>query len=134
MSITEITEEINKKSNFSEISIEEIAPHGKWAFQVANSLGDKMKTHQLRKVFNELKRIEIQQKGKQKDEVFNEPKIYLIIPQLAYARARDLIGKDFYDLIKTIIGNSAKTTKLKKVEDYRRFIEFMTAIVAYHKK
>lgn len=95
-----------------------------------------MKPNQLRKVFHELKRMELEtrQKGKKdSSDPFENQRIYLLIPQLAYAKARELIQEDFYTLMKLIIGDS-KTTKVKSIADYRRFVEFMTAIVAYHKK
>ena len=92
-----------------------------------------MKTAQLRKVFHELKRIQTDQRGTNEADVFKDSKIYLLIPQLAYARARGLITENFYELIKVIIGDKL-TTKLKTVGDYHRFMDFMTAIVAYQKK
>ncbi len=94
-----------------------------------------MKVNQLRKVFSELKNIELvlKRQGKKDSDDFNDPRLSLLIPQLAYAKARKLIREDFYELMKVVIGDK-KTTKIKKVGDYRRFVEFMTAIVAYHKQ
>jgi len=133
MSVEQIINHIRAKANFSEIPIEDFAPDGTWASIVAEDLGKGMKTAQLRKVFHELKRIETQQRGIDDNIAFKDSKIYLLIPQLAYARARDLITRNFYDLIRVIIGDKS-TTKLKTVGDYHRFIDFMTAIVAYQKK
>lgn len=133
MNVREIISCISGKSNFSQIAIEEFAPDGMWASTIASGLREEMNTAQLRKVFHELKRVETQQRGIDDNTAFEDSKIYLLIPQLAYAKARRLITDEFYDLVKVIIGDKS-TTKLKTVGDYHRFIEFMTAIVAYQKK
>lgn len=133
--IEEIITNYLPSKTFSEIDVDLFAPDGKWASEIAKCLGKKMKINQLRKVFGEIKRIEVtlKRRGKKEDDPFEDPRIFLLIPQLAYAKARDLISKDFYELLKIIIGDS-KTTKIKTVGDYKRFVEFMTAIVAYHKQ
>lgn len=118
---------------FSTISVEAFAPDGKWAYHIAKFLGRDMKITQLRKVFNTLKQIEIDLKGKEKDDPFQNPKLYMLVPQLAYARARGLIEQDFYNLLRKVIGD-ANTTKIKTVGDFNRFVDFMTSIVAYHKQ
>ena len=130
-----ITKHLTSTKTFAEIDVDLFAPDGKWASQIAKYLGDKMKVNQLRKVFGELKNIELtlKRQGKKDSDEFNEPRLSLLIPQLAYARARKLIRKDFYELMKVVIGDK-KTTKIKTAGDYRRFVEFMTAIVAYHKQ
>jgi len=129
-----ITQHLISKT-FAEIDVDLFAPDGKWASQIAEYLGNKMKVNQLRKVFGELKNIELvlKRQGKKDSDKFDEPRLYLLVPQLAYAYARKLIRKDFYELMKVVIGDK-ETTKIKKVGDYRRFVDFMTAIVAYHKQ
>ena len=129
-----ITQHLTSKT-FAEIDVDLFAPDGKWASQIAKYLGKEMKVNQLRKVFSELKNIELvlKRQGKKDSDDFNDPRLSLLIPQLAYAKARKLIREDFYELMKVVIGDK-KTTKIKKVGDYRRFVEFMTAIVAYHKQ
>lgn len=132
--INEIIEHLKSKT-FAEIDVDLFAPDGKWASQIAKYLGNKMKVNQLRKVFGELKNIELALKRQRKKDLdkFDEPRLYLLIPQLAYAKARKLITEDFYKLMKVVIGDK-ETTKIKTAGDYRRFVEFMTAIVAYHKQ
>ncbi len=122
-----------QNKTFSQIEVEEFAPDGKWAFEIAKFLGKDMKITQLRKVFNTLKQIEVDLKGEDKNALFNNSKLYMLVPQLAYAKARGLIESDFYDLMRNIIGDQERT-KIKSVGDFLRFVEFMTAIVAYHKQ
>lgn len=93
-----------------------------------------MKTSQLRKVFSEIKRIELLIKGERDEAIFENSDLLLLLPQMAYAKARDLIQPDFYEIIKLIIGKGGNETKIKTVEDFRKFVELMTAIVAYHKQ
>lgn len=130
-----IITEINNITEFHRVEVKDFAPDGAWATQIAKHMGKETKMTQLRKVFNEIKGIEVSLKSKKaKDnDPFNEDRFLLLMPKLAFARARNLIHKDFYELMKTIIGNKNRT-KIKQVKDFRRFVEFLTAIVAYHKK
>ncbi len=129
----EIIEKINEEGSFSRIRVTEFAPPGKWAEKIAENLGDKMKTTQLRKVFTAIKQIDLRVKGKQDEEKFNDPSLFMLVPQLAYAKARGFIKPDFYELLKNIIGDG-QSGKIRTVGDFKRFSEFMTAIVAYHKQ
>lgn len=129
-----IYSEIKEKGKFYDYKIEFFAPHDKAADKIAKYLGDKMKTNQLRKVFSEIKRIEISTRGKGESDKFENPELLMLLPQIAYAKARKLIKKDFYEIIKLIIGKGINDTKIKTNGDFTRFVEFMTAIVAYHKQ
>ncbi|OQX02499.1 MAG: type III-A CRISPR-associated protein Csm2 [Desulfobacteraceae bacterium IS3] len=123
------------KNNFSQVKVEDFAPDGKWACQIAEYLvkGKKTKINQLRKIFTELKKIQLSVKRKQTFSDDDKSKLYLLMPLLAFANARELIDNNFYKLMKVIIGD-ANSTKIRTKEDYERFVQFMTAIVAYHKK
>lgn len=127
-----IIQSIRQKGSFKEISVMEFAPADRWADTIARSLGEKMKTTQLRKVFTTIKLIEQRVKIRKKESPLDEPMLYMLMPHLAYAKARKLINDDFYNLIKEILGDG-QSGKLKTAEDFLRFSEFMTAIVAYHK-
>lgn len=128
--VKEITEEIRRKESFKDVKVEDFAKAGGWADVIAKKLGSEMKTNQLRKVFNAIKLMDQKAKGRSDEEEFNEPDLYMLMPQLAYAKARKLIDDDFYTLIKTVINEK----KIKDVSDFRRFTQFMTAIIAYHKQ
>lgn len=119
--------------NFRDVQIIEFAPPGKWAHSIAQKLDKEMKITQLRKIFTTIKSLEMKVKGKNQNEIFSEQEFYMLIPHLAYAKGRKLIPADFYDLMKAIIGDG-KYGKIKTVEDFRRFVDFMTAIIAYHKE
>ena len=131
----QIIEMIGKAGSFKDIEISQFAPADAWADRIAKELGSKMKATQLRKVFSTIKSLEQRVKAKNEKYDFNEPDLLLLIPNLAYAKARKppLITDDFYKLMKAIIGDG-RSGKIKKNEDYLVFTKFMTAIVAFHKQ
>lgn len=129
----DIIDTIKARNSFGDINVTEFAPPGKWADVIAkNHLGKEMKTTQLRKVFTAIKQMDLKVRGKSDEAPFDDNALFMLVPQLAYAKAREFINKDFYELMKTIIGDG-QSGKIKKVKDFKRFSEFMTAIVAYHK-
>lgn len=119
---------------FKDVLIAEFAPPKKWAEEIATK-NKKMKTTQLRKVFTTIKALELKVKSRKTDEKFNEPELYMLIPHLAYAKGRKVIPPDsgFYEMMKAIIGDGTNS-KIKTVGDFKQFVNFMTAIVAYHKE
>lgn len=127
--VKDITDQIKQKESFKDVKVEDFAKADGWADIIAKELGGKMKTNQLRKVFNAIKLMDQKVKGKKEEELFNDPDLYMLMPQLAYAKARKLIDDGFYELVKAVINE-----KIKDVGDFKRFTQFMTAIVAYHKQ
>lgn len=131
--ISEITQKIKKAKKLSEILKPKFfAPPGGWADQIVQGLKQgrttKLKTSQLRKIFAEVKDIcEKRVKGMSEDNT----ELYLLYPKLAYAQGRDLMPKNFYQLLVACLD------KLKEdadKEDFKVFGQFMTAIVAYNKQ
>ena len=51
------------------------------------------------------------------------------MPQIAYAKGRNLITWPFYNLMKECINPK----KIRDKEDYKSFVSFYTAVVAYSK-
>lgn len=141
--IDKITQEIKRARKLSEILKPKVfAPPGGWAFiitkQIKEQAGKKdpktkkkfpqLKTSQLRKVFAEVKDIcEKRIKGISQ----NETELYLLYPKLAYAQGRDLMPRNFYELIVACLD---KLKENADKEDFEMFKEFMTAIVAYNKQ
>ncbi len=130
-----IISKIEEANSLKEIfKPEEYALPRGWAETVSKVLikGNKkegMNNNQLRKIFTQLKGIETQLK--QNEEKFDKYKnnIFLIMPQVAYAFGRNVITKEFYNLMKACI----KPNKIKAPKDYYCFVSFFTAIVAYFK-
>lgn len=115
---------------------EQFAEPGKLADQLAKAYirdrSAELKPTQLRKVFHALKEKERKLKAKKdSEELGSEDKsdLYLVAPELAYARGRGLIPQDFYELMRVCLSSE----KLQTVLDFRRLIQFITAILGYHK-
>lgn len=131
-----IIEELEKKGSFSELlRIEDFAEEEKVADQLAREFRKSLKPTQLRRIFHAIKEVERNLKEVKKDDdkkeltSQNRSRIFRLLPELAYARGRLLIPQKFYRLMRISLG----TEKLKTVKDLRVFIEFLTAILAYHK-
>lgn len=127
--IEEIKHKIKNANSLREVlKPEDFAKPDGWADKIAKGVQNKLKTNQLRKIFAEAKEIcDMKIKNPESDST----KIYLLYPKLAYAKGRDLIPRDFYDLIKVCLD---KLVKSKDKEDFKMFKEFLTAIVAYNKE
>ncbi|NPA52089.1 MAG: type III-A CRISPR-associated protein Csm2 [Aquificae bacterium] len=131
--IEEFTQKIERASSLSEVLLpKEFAPFETgWAFKIVKQLKEQhkddkrkypeFKTTQLRKIFTEIKEI-CQRKDKER--------LYLLYPKLAYSKGRKLIPDNFYKLIVACL-DKLKTSNNE--EDFERFEEFITAIVAYNK-
>lgn len=131
-----IIEELEKKGSFSELlRIEDFAEEKKVADQLAREFRKSLKPTQLRRIFHAIKEVERNLKEVTKDDdkkeltSQNRSRIFRLLPELAYARGRLLIPQKFYRLMRISLG----TEKLKTVKDLRVFIEFLTAMLAYHK-
>ena len=114
------------------ITPEDFADQGQVADDIAIELKDKMKPTQLRKFFHAIKEKERKVKGdKDNDDIPSaiNTELRLLIPELAYAKGRKLITQDFYDLMRSCLS----AEKLRTVGDLRVFMQFLTAILAYHK-
>ncbi len=92
-----------------------------------------IKRTQLRKYFNEIKTLKHKLKGvSDNGELPSEVRARLIRlkPLLAYAVSpkRELISKDFYELMSFLIDK----VKEGKKKDFKAFENFFEAIIAYH--
>ncbi|MEG3224831.1 MAG: type III-A CRISPR-associated protein Csm2 [Methanobacteriales archaeon Met13] len=88
----------------------------------------KLKTSQLRKFFGAIRDIE---REKEWDKM--ETQFYLLKPKLANSRGRDLIPEEFYQVMKVSMSKVDKGSDEDKVNNFNRMVEFIEAIVAYHK-
>jgi len=94
-------------------------------------------TTQIRNVFGEMRRIQMNnKKALRAPEVFNESRILLLRPKLAYAAARAK-SKGAIELaavlsegLKTIEEAGSREEKIKRFENFANFFE---AVLAYHK-
>lgn len=132
-----VIDQLRKPGSLSQLlDPEQFAEPEKVADQLADGfIKDKsaeLKPTQLRRVFHALKQKERKFRLKSEGDVLepnDKKEIYLLLPELAYARGRGLIPQNFYELMRLCLS----TDKLKTIGDFRRLVQFVTAILAYHK-
>jgi CRISPR-associated protein Csm2 len=130
LNINDVKSKIQQLPSFSVLNPDYYAVENGAAHIVAKSIKDKeMKTTQLRKFFGHIKRLDAQTRGKKLTDDFESKKLSLIMPELAYALGRKLISDEFYGLIKECLNVS----KIKTVGDFKNFVDFLSAVLAYHK-
>lgn len=123
-----LIKKIENMDSFSDMEkqIEEFMPEGKGADNVAKVVKEKMKINQLRNFFEKIKKL---QRNKNKlEDAIEKKELYILLPELAYAYGRELITEDVYRLLKICVQE-----KIKRVKDLNSFVDFLSAIIAYHK-
>lgn len=125
----EILAKLERLSRMADFNPADFAEEGGDADTLAREFGEELKSTQLRKVFGALKQVDIRVKSDPPDKPLPRSEINRLIPELAYAYGRGLVPQRFYKLMKLCLSH----TKTKTVEDFRRLMEFLTALLAYHK-
>jgi CRISPR type III-A-associated protein Csm2 len=125
-SMQDVQNYIKALTSLSALKPEDYAEKGGWAdVVVQNSQG--LKATQLRKIFHYIK--DLKREFQKNEGNFNRGKVALIMPSLAYAQGRGHIPKDFYELLALCFGQA----KCKTAEDFESAVNFLEAIMAYHK-
>ncbi len=129
LTVQEVKSELQKLDSMWDLHLNKFCEPEGYAHSLVQRWGKEgLKPTQLRKVFNQLKARK-REVEKERDKEFNREKILPLLPMLAYACGRDLIPKDFYDIMKICLGQE----KLKTNKDFVRLVEFVEAILAFHK-
>lgn len=132
--IRDIIKKIDSLQNLSELDEKTIAEENGYAESVARDrdIKRRLKTTQLRKIFDRVKTIErnLNEHGWDDDVRSN---FYMLRPELAYAKARKLIPEQFFRLMDACMKQVDKGDNEQKRSNYARFVRFLEAIVAYHK-
>lgn len=126
-SVMQTIEHIKRLDSMKDLNTEEFCKEGGLADGPMAEFAQKRKSlnpTQLRRIFNELISIERSQKS---GDQFNKTDLVKVRPKLAYAYGRDLIPKEFYDLISSCL------ERVKTGEDFEQFMEYVRAVMAYHK-
>jgi CRISPR-associated protein Csm2 len=128
--VKKIKNEINQLAMFKDLDVKKFTIENGYADILAKTV--KIKTTQLRRFFNEIKQIEKRLSGGASWSDI-ETDFYLLRPRLAYAKGRELISKDFYELVKTALIKVDVGKDHDKKENFEKFVKFLEAMVAYHK-
>jgi len=125
MEAKEVLEKIRKLQSMKELEPPEFCEENGYADILAKSFGKNLKPTQLRKFFHALKDVQ----RNLKKQSFDRKGIVKLLPELAYALGRELIPKQFYELMKVCLS----AQRLKDDQDFERVMQFLTALLAYHK-
>ena len=131
--IIDIIKKIDSLQNMSELDEKTIAEENGYAESVARDrdIKKRLKTTQLRRIFDRVKTIERNLNEHGWDAVRSD--FYMLRPELAYAKARKLIPDQFFRLVDACMKQVDKGDNEQKRSNYARFVRFLEAIVAYHK-
>lgn len=130
--ISNILKKIDELDMLKELNQKTFADEGGYADKIASNRSLKsLKTTQLRKFFGAIKEMD----SNLKEDGWNrvEGDFYLLKPKLANAKGRRLIPTEFYEFMKTCMSKVDVGSEDDKKENFRRFVEFLEAVVAYHK-
>lgn len=126
--IKNIIDELDKVKMLKDMNTKDFADENGYADIIARNSKKTLKTTQLRKFFGAIRDIE-----REKDWNRMEAEFYLLKPKLANAIGRNLIPKDFYELMKVCMRKVDIGSDKDKVKNFSKMVEFLEAIVAYHK-
>lgn len=99
----------------------------------------KVKTTQLRKFFNKIKTLHQKAKRKKSVDDIKDIKIEILklMPELIYAKGRGVITDEFYELMEGCLLKSEgkkRVCRFNSFGEFDNFMNFLEAVVAYHKK
>ena len=101
------------------------------------TMRDALTTAQIRNVFGEVRRIQMNnKKSALHPENFNEARILLLRPKLAYSakRAKSRGAKELAEVLseglKSVAEGNSREEKIRRFENFSNFFE---AVLAYHK-
>ncbi|MCD6519489.1 MAG: type III-A CRISPR-associated protein Csm2 [Anaerolineae bacterium] len=126
-----LLERLQQKKGLAElITPEDFCDEGAVASALARD--KRLKSSQLRRVFGAVRTLE-RQVARENDEtelnLHIRQRLALLRAELAYAKGRKLIPKDFYQVMTKCL----QKDHLSTVADLRRLGEFLSAVVAYQK-
>ncbi len=90
----------------------------------------RLETNQIRKFLDAINRLKVKlAQDKDDKQIFSEieSEIVLLKPKLAYAAARQKVAKPLSDVM------SAAIDHVHNVEDFKRLVQLIESIIAYHK-
>lgn len=98
-----------------------------FAFIVAKE-SKSLKTNQLRKFFGAVRKMECNNEWN-----LIEPDFYLLKPRMAASVSRKYVPRKFYNVIMAAMNKVDVGTNEENLKNFKVFVEFFEAIVAYHK-
>jgi CRISPR-associated protein Csm2 len=132
--VSKIVKEIGNLKMLKELDPKMFADEDGYADRLAGTKSLRtLKTTQLRKFFGAIKDMEGKLKPKEGKWSNIEADFYLLKPKLANAKGRGLIPEEFYEFMKICMSKVDLGSEEDKKENFKRMVEFLEAVVAYHK-
>lgn len=120
----EIKNFIQKLNTFETYPIRDLVKHAEQFGSYLRS--QRLETNQVRKFLDAINRIKADLASKDNFAQI-EAEVVLLKPKLAYAAARQKAAKPLSEVMSTAID------KVYSLEDFRRLVQFIESIIAYHK-
>lgn len=98
-----------------------------YAYGVADN-SRRLNTTQLRKFFGVLRKMDQKDKWSEIESEF-----YLLKPRMAVSVGRGHVPKPFYEVMMVTMSKVDVGSEDEKMDNFKKFVEFFEAIVAYHK-
>jgi CRISPR-associated protein Csm2 len=131
--ISDLKRQLNQAGRLSTLlKPDEFAGDDQVAAYIAQHYKDDLKPNQTRRIFHTFKKIDRKTRREKGEAVLSQEdrtRLTLLAPEMAYAVGRELIPRDFYDVLSLCL----QKDKLKTVKDLRRLVQFLSAILAYQK-
>lgn len=124
--IKKVMDNINKVNQLKEISPKDYADENGFADKIAKNT--QLDTTQLRKFFGAIREMEKMDEWEKMETDF-----YLLKPKLAYAKGRGLIKLPFYQFMMACMSKVDVGNDTEKMENFKVMVNFLEAVVAYHK-
>ena len=123
--VDEIVKKVGALGKLEDLSADDLV---EFCDQFGNELkeGD-VTTSQMRKVFNQIKRMHLEVRSPGSQAAFNPDMVKLLKPKIAYLASREKRLKPFKRVMDALID------KVRDVQDFDRLADFMEAVIAYHK-
>ncbi|MGL4670585.1 MAG: type III-A CRISPR-associated protein Csm2 [Methanobacteriaceae archaeon] len=125
--VKKVIRKIRDVNMLSDISPKDFADKDGYADLVAKDLKG-LKSNQLRKFFGAVRNIELKSTWAERQSDF-----YLFKPKLAVAVGRGLIPEEFYQFMMVCMEKVDVDDDEKSEENFKTFVDFLEAVVAYHK-
>lgn len=129
----EAKKKIKSLERLDDLQEESILPEGAIADAFAQKIvKEDVKTAQIRRFFNVVKSI---QRNLEDGQSWNSVKsdFYMLTPQFAYARGRELITENYYDFMTECLKKIDQGDEEGKKANLLKFASLFEAIVGYHK-
>jgi CRISPR-associated protein Csm2 len=129
--VESILKEIEELRMLKDLEEKDFADEEGYADKIAQRLRG-MKTTQLRKFFDSIRKIKEELKDGRWEDV--EAEFYLLKPKIAHARGRNLIPEEFNELMKVCMRKvDIEDEDGDKKKNCEKMVDFLEAVVAYHR-